>query len=83
MTMIDHLSLGTADIAAARGFYARLFEPLGVTCLATGDGLAASGRERIAFVLLPLFDGQPASVGNGTHVDFAAQSVGACCYQRE
>lgn len=74
MTVIDHLSLGTADIAAACGFYARLFEPLGVTCLATGDGFAAFGRDRIAFLLLPPFDGKPATAGNGAHVAFAAPS---------
>ncbi|PWE29894.1 glyoxalase [Maritimibacter sp. 55A14] len=74
MTVIDHLSLGTADIATARDFYARMFEPLGITCLAEGDGFAAFGRDRVAFLLLPPFDGKPASAGNGAHVAFAAPS---------
>lgn len=77
MTMIDHLSLGVADIAAACGFYARLFEPLGIACLAAGDGFAAFGRDQIAFLLLPPFDGKPASAGNGAHVAFAAPSRAA------
>lgn len=74
MTMIDHMSLGVADVAAARAFYARLFAPLGMTCLAEGDTFAAFGRDRISFLLLPPFDGKPASAGNGAHVAFAAPS---------
>lgn len=48
MTIIDHLGLGTADIAVASDFYTHLFEPLGITCRATGDSFAAFGRDRIA-----------------------------------
>lgn len=72
MTVIDHLSLGVSDIPAARVFYSRVLQPLGIVCLAEGAGFAAFGRDRIAFLLLTPFDGGSASAGNGAHVAFAA-----------
>ena len=72
MTIIDHLSLGVADVPAARVFYSRVLNILGISCLAEGDGFAAFGRDRIAFLLLSPFDGGPASAGNGAHLAFAA-----------
>jgi catechol 2,3-dioxygenase-like lactoylglutathione lyase family enzyme len=72
MTTIDHLSLGVADVPAARAFYDRVLETLGIRCLASGDGFAAFGRDRVAFLLLRPYDGGPASAGNGAHVAFAA-----------
>ena len=72
MTIIDHLSLGVADVPAARVFYSRVLDIFGVRCMAEGDGFAAFGRDRIAFLLLTPFDGGPASAGNGAHVAFAA-----------
>ncbi len=64
MTTIDHLSLGVADVPAARAFYGRVLDVLGIRCLAEGDGFAAFGRDRVAFLLLTPF--------NGAHVAFAA-----------
>jgi catechol 2,3-dioxygenase-like lactoylglutathione lyase family enzyme len=72
MTIIDHLSLGVADVPAAHAFYGRVLETLGIRCLASGDGFAAFGRDRAAFLLLTPFDGEAASAGNGAHVAFAA-----------
>ncbi len=72
MTTIDHLSLGVADVPAARAFYGCVLEVLGIRCLAEGAGFAAFGRDRVAFLLLTPFDGEPASAGNGAHVAFAA-----------
>lgn len=65
MTTIDHLSLGVADVPAARFFYIRVLDIFGIRCQAQGDGFAAFGRDRIAFLLLTPFDGGPASAGNG------------------
>lgn len=74
MTTIDHLSLGVADVPAARAFYGRVLDILGIRCLAEGVGFAAFGRDRVAFLLLTPFDGGAASAGNGAHVAFAAPS---------
>lgn len=46
MTIIDHLSLGVADVPTARLFYGRVLDSLGVRCLAEGEGFAAFGREQ-------------------------------------
>lgn len=72
MTTIDHLSLGVADVPAARAFYGRVLDALGIQCLAEGQGYAAFGRDRTAFLLQTPLDGGPASAGNGAHVAFAA-----------
>lgn len=74
MTVVDHLSLGASDIAQARTFYDAVLGTLGVSALAEGDGFAAYGKERVEFLILPPFDGQAATGGNGTHVAFAAAS---------
>lgn len=74
MITIDHLSLGVADVPAARQFYGALLAPMGIRCLAEGEGFAAFGRARVEFLLLSPFDGHPASAGNGAHVAFAAPS---------
>ena len=60
MTTIDHLSLGVAIVPAARVFHSRVLDILGVRCMAEGDGFAAFGRDRVAFLLLTPFDGRPA-----------------------
>ncbi|MEZ5913489.1 MAG: VOC family protein [Paracoccaceae bacterium] len=72
MTTIDHMSLGVADVPAAREFYVKLLSKLGINCLAEGEGFAAFGRARVEFLLLAPFDGRAASAGNGAHVAFAA-----------
>lgn len=41
MTTIDHLSLGVADVPAARAFYGRVLDILGIRCLAEGEGFGA------------------------------------------
>lgn len=74
MTTIDHLSLGVADVPAARSFYESLLSTLDINCLAEGEGFAAFGRARVEFLLLSPFDGHAASAGNGAHVAFAAPS---------
>ncbi|MBL8707800.1 MAG: VOC family protein, partial [Rhodospirillaceae bacterium] len=40
MITIDHLSLGVADVSAARQFYGALLAPMGIRCLAEGEGFA-------------------------------------------
>ncbi len=72
MAAIDHMSLGVADVPAAREFDGKLLSKLGINCLAEGEGFAAFGRARVEFLLLTPFDGRPASAGNGAHVAFAA-----------
>lgn len=72
MTTIDHLSREVADVLAARVFYSRILDILGIRCLAEGERFAACGRDRIAFLLLTLFDGKAAKASNGVDMSVAA-----------
>ena len=73
--MIDHISLGISDFSRSLPFYRQVLAPLGAVVLMEADGLAAGfgpkGGEPSFWIGGP-FDGQSASVGNGTHVCFSA-----------
>jgi len=75
--MFSHVTLGTADAAKAIPFYDAVLGILGHTRF-YGDpemGFAAWGEEAGDQIwLLPPFDDQPATVGNGTHIAFLAQT---------
>lgn len=47
--MINHVSIGVADIARTRRFYDAALAPLGYTCLSEGDGSLGYGRDSVAF----------------------------------
>ena len=72
--MIDHVSVGVSDVAAAAAFYGPALDALGMGELAANESLAAYGRGRIEFLAMHPFDGAEASAGNGTHVAFVAES---------
>lgn len=64
-----YLTLGTNDLARAARFYDAALAPLGLVRRATKDseigyGLAADRRPRL-WITRP-FDGQPATIGNGS-----------------
>jgi catechol 2,3-dioxygenase-like lactoylglutathione lyase family enzyme len=80
--MFSYISLGTCDIARAIAFYDAALAPLGHTRIGDYDpdgtsaawGLDDPGPH--LWVTQP-FDGNSASVGNGTMVSFLAESRGA------
>ena len=43
--MIHHVSIGVKDLAAAKGFYDKALEPLGIKCLMEGESYAYYGVE--------------------------------------
>lgn len=68
--MISHVTIGTNDIQRAKAFYGPLFEVLGGGQFMEGERSVAYGRsmdEPMVVVTTP-FDGEPASVGNGSMV---------------
>lgn len=72
-----YLTLGTSDVARAARFYDAALAPLGLIRRATEDsevgyGLPGDHRTRI-WVTQP-FDGNPASVGNGSMLALVAPS---------
>ena len=47
--MIDHISIGVREIAAAKRFYDAALTPLGYTCLSAGETSLGYGRDAVAF----------------------------------
>jgi catechol 2,3-dioxygenase-like lactoylglutathione lyase family enzyme len=85
--MFTYVSLGTNDLERARRFYDATLAALGLArCDVGGENswegwvgwgtYENHGQQELALWLCKPFDGQPATVGNGTMVAFAARSWG-------
>ena len=78
--MINHLSLGVADLAAAQRFYDRFFAPLGHSLVVANENEIAygpGGREAIFFLYPRCFGTDAPPPGSRTHVAFTAPSRAA------
>jgi len=78
--MLDHVSIGVRDIAAARRFYDAALKPLGYDCLSHDAGSLGYGRERVAFCISASEHPVPSDATSGLHFCFTAptrQSVDA------
>ncbi len=81
--MIDHVSIGVANMARAKAFYDAALEPLGMAPVypveiggrLVGVGYGAPNKPSF-WVQLPV-NGQPASQGNGMHIAFRAETRAA------
>ncbi len=73
--MFSHVTLGTNDWEKAEPFWHAVGEALELPVFMEREGGLAFG-EPIGPKLFvgPTFDGQPATVGNGTHIAFLARS---------
>lgn len=69
---ISHVSLGSNRFEAARAFYDAVLAPLGIRRLMEHPDAAAYGKAFPEFWIQAPIDGQPATLGNGTHVGFLA-----------
>jgi len=72
--MLSHVSFGTRDAARAAAFYDPVLAVLGIRKRAERDGAIDYGTSTAFFSLEKPTDGRPASVGNGVHIAFAAES---------
>jgi catechol 2,3-dioxygenase-like lactoylglutathione lyase family enzyme len=72
---LNHVSLGTNDFARAVAFYDAVLGSIGIKKLFEMPGAASYGRAFPEFWVQTPIDGQPATVGNGTHVSFFAAST--------
>lgn len=68
--MISYVTLGTNDLASAAAFYDDVLGEIGATRAFSTDTLAAwgFGEGRTLLSVTKPFDGNPATVGNGTMV---------------
>lgn len=71
-SILSHVSIGTNRFEQAVAFYDRVLPTLGCKRLLAHPGAMAWGREYPEFWVQTPIDGQPASVGNGSHFAFIA-----------
>jgi catechol 2,3-dioxygenase-like lactoylglutathione lyase family enzyme len=74
-SVISHVSLGTNDYPRAKAFYDAVLATLQIKCVMDFDGGAGYGRRFPEFWIQAPHDGGKATVGNGVHISFLANSV--------
>ena len=72
--MLSHVSIGTNDAVRAAAFYDPVLATLGIRKLHERDGSLDYGTSIMFFSLEKPVDGKPASVGNGVHIAFLAET---------
>jgi catechol 2,3-dioxygenase-like lactoylglutathione lyase family enzyme len=75
--MIAHVSIGAADIARARRFYDAALNPLGCTCLSSGDDALGYGAQAPEFWVIGTSHPVPADDRSGLHFCFTAPNRAA------
>lgn len=72
--MINHVSIGVRDIAAAKRFYDAAFAPLGYTCLSESKDMLGYGKDSAAFWIGRAQRPVPADIESGLHFCLDAPS---------
>jgi len=70
--MLDHISIGVRDVAAAKRFYDAALAPLGYTCLSESATSLGYGRDRVAFWVGAAERPVKPDEGSGLHICFSA-----------
>ena len=73
-SIMSHVSVGVTDHEAAIAFYDEVLATLGARRVLEHPGPVAYGKMFPEFWVQTPIDGQPPSVGNGTHFGFFASS---------
>jgi catechol 2,3-dioxygenase-like lactoylglutathione lyase family enzyme len=71
-SIMSHVSIGTNDFDRACAFYDKALAALGCRRILEHPGAVAYGKLYPEFWVQTPIDGKPASIGNGTHIGFAA-----------
>lgn len=78
MPIFTHITVGTNNLDNARDFYDKVLAPLGYKRLMDVAGkMHAWGDKAPEFIVLKPANGQPATVGNGLTIGFAAPNRAA------
>ena len=76
--MIGYVMVGTSDLARSAAYYDAVLAPLGLTRVendAEYVGFApVTAKDQIEFYVTKPYNGEPASVGNGTMIALLAES---------
>lgn len=73
-SVMSHVSLGTNDYPRAKAFYDQVLATLQIRCVMDFPGAAGYGRKFPEFWIQLPHDRKPATVGNGVHISFLANS---------
>ncbi|WP_039916315.1 VOC family protein [Cellvibrio mixtus] len=73
-SVISHVSIGTNDFESLRAFYVAVLPSVGAKILMEHPGAVAFGRQFPEFWIGVPHDGKPASIGNGFHIGFIADT---------
>jgi catechol 2,3-dioxygenase-like lactoylglutathione lyase family enzyme len=72
--MINHISIGVSDLAAAKRFYDAALKPLGFQCLSDSPDSLGYGKESAAFWVLKAEHPVAANAASGLHICLDARS---------
>lgn len=72
--MIHHVSVGTNDVERSKRFYDAVLPTLGIMPLSTDEAGLGYHCGTFHFSVQVPIDGQPATVGNGSHVAFSVEN---------
>ncbi|MEP0519189.1 MAG: VOC family protein [Hyphomicrobiales bacterium] len=73
-SIMSHVSIGVADFELATKFYDAVLGSMGIRKIMSHPDATAYGRAYPEFWVQTPIDGNPATVGNGTHFAFFARS---------
>ncbi len=76
-SILSHVSIGTNNFEQAVAFYDTVLPTLGCKRLMEHPRAIAYGKQYPEFWVQTPFDGQPATIGNGTHIGFIAPTKAA------
>lgn len=71
--MIHHVSVGTNDLKRSKRFYDAVLPILGISPMADDEGGLGYGSGTFHFSVQIPIDGEPATIGNGSHIAFAVE----------
>ncbi|MGF7147114.1 catechol 2,3-dioxygenase-like lactoylglutathione lyase family enzyme [Sphingomonas zeicaulis] len=72
--MIHHVSVGTNDLERSRRFYDPVLKTIGLAFMAADAEGIGWGSGQMTFSVQVPVNGEPATVGNGSHICFTAES---------
>ncbi|HTV72076.1 MAG TPA: VOC family protein [Rhizobiaceae bacterium] len=70
--MIDHVSIGVADVARSKRFYDAVLKPLGYDCLSNSPSSLGYGNGQVALWVNAAERPVPPDMASGLHFCFAA-----------
>ena len=74
LSIISHISVGTNNFDRAVSFYDKVLSTLGCKQIMKHPGAVAYGKEFPEFWVQVPYNGEPATVGNGSHIGFIADT---------